>query len=116
MAVPGHGRQYYRLAPGDFACPDGLSPAWPLRAGELDPWYAFVERRLGLAGMHDNVPWLPDGELACALNPSSTKAALQQAVTARWPYARPARRWIKPVKPSSPCLRRRSIFSRDLVS
>jgi choline dehydrogenase-like flavoprotein len=89
MVVPSHGRQYYRLAPDDFACTDGLSPPWPLRAAELDPWYAFVEGRLGLAGMRDNVPWLPDSELSYVLNSTPAEAALQAAIAARWPGARP---------------------------
>jgi choline dehydrogenase-like flavoprotein len=89
MVVPGHGRQYYRLAPDDFACTDGLSPTWPLRRAELDPWYAFVERRLGLAGMRDNVPWLPDSELSYVLNPAPAEAQLRAAIVARWPGARP---------------------------
>ncbi len=89
LAVPGHGRQYYRLAASDFANSDGLSPAWPLSAGELDPWYAYVERRLRLAGMRDNIPWLPDSELASVLSPTATEAALQRAITTRWPATRP---------------------------
>ena len=89
MVVPGHGRQYYRMAPDDFACSDGLSPPWPLPAAELDPWYAFVERRLLLAGMRDNVPWLPDSELSYVLDPTPAEAALQRAITGRWPGARP---------------------------
>jgi choline dehydrogenase-like flavoprotein len=89
MVVPRHGRQYYRLAPDDFICTDGLSPPWPLRPAELDPWYALVERRLGLAGMRDSVPWLPDSELASVLSPTPAEAALQRAITARWPGARP---------------------------
>ena len=51
VAVPGHGRQYYRLGPDDFAPSDQLSPRWPLQMGELDGWYSLVERRLGLSGM-----------------------------------------------------------------
>ena len=39
MVIPGHGRQYYRLGPDDFAPSDGLSPPWPLQTGELDAWY-----------------------------------------------------------------------------
>ena len=89
LVVPRHGRQYYRLAPADFACSDALSPPWPLRERELDPWYAFVERRFGLSGMRDNLPWLPDSELSFVLSPSSAEAALQQAIVARWPGARP---------------------------
>ena len=89
MVVPGHGRQYYRLAPDDFSCTDGLSPPWPLRTAELDPWYGLVERRLGLAGMRDNVPWLPDSELSYVLSPTPAEAALQLVIAGRWLGARP---------------------------
>jgi choline dehydrogenase-like flavoprotein len=89
MMVPRHGRQYYRFCPDDFAPSDLLSPSWPLRPGELDMWYAQVERRLGLAGMRDNLPWLPDSELSCLLELTPEEAALKQAVTARWPGSRP---------------------------
>ena len=89
MVVPGHGQQYYRLGPDDFVCSDGPRPPWPLRAAELDPWYAFVERRIGLAGKRDNVPWLPDSEVAYILNPTPAEAALQREIAGRWPGARP---------------------------
>jgi choline dehydrogenase-like flavoprotein len=64
MAIPGHGRQYYRLGPNDLFPVDGLSPPWPLRSGELDQWYAAVERRLAIAGTEERLSWLPDSELA----------------------------------------------------
>ena len=89
MVVPGHGQQYYRLSPDDFVCSDGQRLPWPLWAAELDQWYAFVERRLRLAGMRDNVPWLPDSELAHMLDPAPAEAALQRAIAGRWPGARP---------------------------
>jgi choline dehydrogenase-like flavoprotein len=89
MVVPGHGRQYYRLGSDDLAPADGLSPPWPLKPGELDPWYRFVERRLDLAGCHDRVPWLPDSELSHLLEPTADEAALRHAIVARWPSARP---------------------------
>ena len=87
--IPGHGRQCYRLGPHDFAPSDGLSVPWPLQAGELDPWYAAVEKRLGLAGRRDNLPWLPDSELSVVLESTPAEAALQHAISARWPGARP---------------------------
>lgn len=89
MVVPGHGRQYYRLGPNNFAPPDGLSAPWPLQAGELDPWYASVERRLGLAGRSDNLPWLPDSEISTVLEPTPAEVALLASISARWPGARP---------------------------
>jgi choline dehydrogenase-like flavoprotein len=88
-AVPGHGRQYYRLGPDDFTPHDGLSMTWPLRPNELDPWYALVERRLGLSGMHDDVPWLPDSELMNFLSPTQSETALCDRIVARWPSVRP---------------------------
>src|ERR1035437_655306 len=79
MVVPGHGCQYYRLGPDD------MGPTWPLRYADLAPWYALVERRIGLAGMRDNVPWLPDGELSSVLHPTAAEAALQRSITTPWP-------------------------------
>jgi len=86
--IPGHGRQYYRLGPDDIAPPDGLSAPWPLQASELDSWYAAVERRLGLSGRRDDLPWLPDGELKIILEPTPAEAALQHSISARWPSVR----------------------------
>ena len=87
VVIPGHGRQYYRLGPYELSPADELSPPWPLQAGELDPWYAMVERRLALAGRRDNLPWLPDSEISTVLEPTPTEAALQASVSARWPGA-----------------------------
>jgi choline dehydrogenase-like flavoprotein len=89
LVIPRHGRQYYRLGPNDFVPLDGLSAPWPLRTGELDPWYASVERKLRLAGRRDNIPWLPDSELSIELEPTPVEAGLQRSITARWPGVRP---------------------------
>jgi choline dehydrogenase-like flavoprotein len=85
MVIPGHGRQYYRLGPDDFAPADGLSLPWPLHPGELDPWYALVERRLGLVGAREGLPWLPDGELAHVIEPTAAEGELQRGISTRWP-------------------------------
>jgi choline dehydrogenase-like flavoprotein len=87
--VPAHGRQYYRLGPMDFAPSDGLSPPWPFQVGELDRWYADVERRLALSGSRDNLPWLPDGEISVVRQPTPFEATSCRAISERWPDARP---------------------------
>ena len=89
VAVPGHGRQYYRMGPSDFFPSDGLSTPWPLRHNELDPWYALVERRLGLSGTRDHLPWLPDGELLNFLSPTPAELKLRDRITARWSGVQP---------------------------
>lgn len=88
VAVPGHGRQYYRLGPDDFAPSDGLSRPWPLGLRELESWYALVERRLRLSGGRDNLPWLPDSELAKILTPTTAEAKLRDKIVDCWPLAR----------------------------
>ena len=98
VAIPGHGRQYYRLGPNDFSPSDGLSPVWPLRANELDPWYAFVEGQLKVSGMYDDLTWVPDSELANHLSLQQTETALRDKIVDRWPSARPiAGRYAPPL-------------------
>ncbi|WP_339028221.1 GMC family oxidoreductase [Bradyrhizobium symbiodeficiens] len=87
VGVPGHGRQYYRLGPDDFDPPDGLSASWPLRPGELDPWYDLVERRLGLVGRRDGLPWLPDSEIAHEVTLTPAEVALRDRIVHQWPAA-----------------------------
>jgi choline dehydrogenase-like flavoprotein len=89
MLIHGHGWQYYRLAPEDFCPTDGLSPAWPLKADELNRWYAVVERRLKLSGAYDSIPWLPDSELAHEREPTVNERMLESAIVTRWPMAKP---------------------------
>jgi choline dehydrogenase-like flavoprotein len=89
LIVPNHGRQYYRLGPHDFAPPDGLSMHWPLKTGELDPWYALVERQLAVSGTLDNLPWLPDSVITNVLAPTPEEAILCDRIVDRWPGARP---------------------------
>lgn len=89
MIIPGHGRQYYRLGRSELAPRDGLSPPWPLAEGELDPWYALVERRLGLAGARDGLESPPDGEVTRISEATADEAATIEAIRKRWPQARP---------------------------
>jgi choline dehydrogenase-like flavoprotein len=88
MVIPGHGRQYYRFAPHDFEPIDHHKPTWPLKAAELDRWYADVEQRLRMCGCYDNIPWLPDSRLSELLMLTEPEAALRDDIRVRWPLAR----------------------------
>ncbi len=89
VAVPGHGRQYYRLGPDDFAPADGLSPHWPFQPAELDEWYSQVERRLGLSGMLDGVSCVPDSVLADVQELAPSETLVREQILDRWPGAHP---------------------------
>jgi choline dehydrogenase-like flavoprotein len=89
MGIPGHGRQYFRLGADDFFPRDGESPAWPLSEEDISPWYADVERRLGIFGTRDQLPWLPDSDIVNLLEPTSVETALMKKTESRWPGFKP---------------------------
>ncbi len=58
------GRQSYRLSDLDFKCAsyDGYGEDWPLSYKDLAPYYDLVEEYVGISGMTEGVPELPDGK------------------------------------------------------
>jgi choline dehydrogenase-like flavoprotein len=57
-------RQCYRWSDLDFEANarDGHGIDWPLRYRDLEPWYGYVERFVGVSGEKLGLPHLPDGE------------------------------------------------------
>ena len=58
------GRQTQRWSDFDFEGParDGFAVDWPIRYADLAPWYAHVEKFVGISGNKDGLNTLPDGE------------------------------------------------------
>lgn len=63
MLVPGHGRQYYRLAGLGRSDPASAETGWPIDLEDLEPWYCRIETRLQLKGGAPEA-----GPLSCALS------------------------------------------------
>jgi choline dehydrogenase-like flavoprotein len=65
-------RQTQRWSDFDFEGParDGYAVDWPIRYKDLEPWYAHVERFIGIAGKKDGLPHLPDSECGPAFEMS----------------------------------------------
>ena len=57
-------RQTQRWSEYDFEGParDGFAVDWPIRYQDIDPWYSYVERFVGIAGNKDGLYTLPDGD------------------------------------------------------
>lgn len=89
-SVRAHGRQFYRLSDADFKAGsrDGLSPDWPLTLAELAPYYARVERWMGLRGNADGLPHLPDSEFAAPIEMNAAERRFKERVEASWPERR----------------------------
>lgn len=57
-------RQTQRWSDFDFQGPirDGFAVDWPIRYKDIDSWYTYVEKFIGISGNKDGLPNLPDGE------------------------------------------------------
>ena len=72
-----------RLSDREFraADHDGYGRNWPIRHGDLDPHYRWLERFLGVRGQQDGLAALPDGSYRepCGLTPAEEhiRAALE---------------------------------------
>ena len=58
-------RQTQRWSPYEFEAParDGFAVDWPIRYKDLEPWYSYVEKFVGISGNLDGVDNLPDCEV-----------------------------------------------------
>ncbi len=58
------GRQCYRWSDLDFEAnaKDGHGVDWPIRYRDIDPWYSYVEKFVGISGSKEGLPQLPDGD------------------------------------------------------
>src|ERR1700674_3115068 len=63
------GRQSYRWSDFDFGAnaKDGIAIDWPIRYEDLAPWYDHVEKHAGIAGSHEGLAQLPDGQFLPAM-------------------------------------------------
>ncbi|WP_052195021.1 GMC oxidoreductase [Aureimonas altamirensis] len=89
MVVPGHGRQYYRMAAADLRGDAHGRPAWPLGLTELEPSYEAVEEKLRLRGGNDSSRLAPDSLIHTMLAPRPEEAAMISALQDRLPDLHP---------------------------
>jgi choline dehydrogenase-like flavoprotein len=84
------GRQCYRWSDYDFDANrrDGHGTDWPIRYADVAPWYDKVEEFVGVAGMAEGLPQLPDGRFLppMALNP--VEEHVRSVIGERWPGRR----------------------------
>jgi choline dehydrogenase-like flavoprotein len=56
------GRQVYRWSDLDFEAnaKEGIAIDWPIRYKDLEPWYSYVEKFIGVSGTAEGLAHLPD--------------------------------------------------------
>ena len=74
------GRQSYRHSDFDFEAnaKEGIAIDWPVRYAEMAPWYDKVERHAGIAGSHEGLAQLPDGEFQPAMPLNCAEAQFKE--------------------------------------
>ncbi|PHK98472.1 GMC family oxidoreductase [Neolewinella marina] len=84
------GRQCYRLSDLDFTANarDGIAIDWPIRYADLEPWYDYVSRFVGITGRAENLPHLPDGPFLPEMPFNCAETHFQDRVQSRFPHRR----------------------------
>jgi choline dehydrogenase-like flavoprotein len=56
------GRMVFRWGDFDFEANarEGIAIDWPIRYKDIEPWYAYVEKFIGVSGAYENIPHMPD--------------------------------------------------------
>ena len=80
------GRQSYRMSDLDFkaASHDGYDVDWPLSYSDLKPYYEEVERYVGISGMAENLPQLPDSIFQPPMDFTCGEMKLREAVKSKF--------------------------------
>ncbi|MEO0422961.1 MAG: GMC family oxidoreductase [Pseudomonadota bacterium] len=80
-------RQCYRWSAHDFAAnaTDGHGTAWPITYEELAPWYAYVERFVGISGAADGLDHLPDSVCQPPFEMTQPELTFRDRVRAKFP-------------------------------
>ena len=80
------GRQVYRWSDLDFEANarDGHGVDWPIRYADIAPWYSYVERFIGVTGLAEGVPQLPDGEFMPAMPFMPPEEKFRATLASKW--------------------------------
>ncbi|MEM6965365.1 MAG: GMC family oxidoreductase [Bacteroidota bacterium] len=75
-------RQTQRWSDYDFEGParDGFAVDWPIRYKDLEKWYSYVEKYVGISGNKDGLDMLPDGEFLKPFNLNCVEQHFQKSV------------------------------------
>lgn len=80
-------RHSYRFSEMDFSAnkQDGYGCDWPIRYGDLEDWYSYVERFAGISGSAEGLPQLPDSVFQPPFDMNDPEKHLKKAVETAYP-------------------------------
>ena len=80
------GRQVYRWSDLDFEAnaKDGVAIDWPIRYKDIEPWYDYVERFIGISGQPERLPQLPDGQFLPPMQMRCAEQLVRDKLMEKW--------------------------------
>lgn len=80
------GRQSYRWSPMDFEAnaKDGVAVDWPIRYGDVEPWYDHVENFIGVSGQAEGLAQLPDSKFLPPMELNCVETHLKQSLAEKF--------------------------------
>lgn len=84
------GRQCYRWSDLDFTANarDGVGVDWPIRYRDIEPWYDYVERFVGVSGEKLGLAHLPDGQFLKPMELNCLERHAKAAIEKQFPGRR----------------------------
>jgi choline dehydrogenase-like flavoprotein len=76
------GRQSYRLSEMDFEAnaKDGVAVDWPVRYKDIESWYTYVEKYIGVSGQNHGLKQLPDGHFQKPMELNCLEKSVQERI------------------------------------
>ncbi len=84
------GRHCYRWSDLDFEAnaKEGIAVDWPIRYADIEPWYTYVEKFVGIQGKKEGLAHLPDGEFLPPFDLNCAEDYFKQSVEQAFPERR----------------------------
>ncbi|MGC3944170.1 MAG: GMC family oxidoreductase [Chryseolinea sp.] len=80
-------RQCYRWSDLDFEANarDGHGVDWPIRYKDIEPWYAYVEKFIGVSGQAEGIPHLPDSVFQPPMDMNCVERDFKRRLESKFP-------------------------------
>lgn len=80
-------RQCYRWSDLDFEANarDGYGVDWPIRYKDIEPWYTYVEKFIGISGQAEGIPHLPDSVFQPPMEMNCVERDFKSRLAAKFP-------------------------------
>lgn len=81
------GRHCYRWSDLDFEAnlKEGVAVDWPIRYKDIEPWYDYVERFVGVSGQKEGLKQIPDGQFLPPFELNCVEQHVREAVAKVYP-------------------------------